>query len=136
MSHCAWYCSLVSFASPGFQTANLSVLYFLVCLTPQAGFEPATNRLTVDRSTTELLRNAPISYSKAKSRIWQVLLENFLDFFLETRNTNICKSLRFTLPLNDHEETANKVFNAAWKRSTGHFTTQNSALFKSHPQFS
>ena len=27
-----------------------------ILLTPQAGFEPATNRLTVDRSTTELLR--------------------------------------------------------------------------------
>ncbi len=101
---------MVSFASPGFQTANFSPLYFILCLTPQAGFEPATNRLTVDRSTTELLRNAPISYSKAKSRIWQVLLENFLDFFLETRNTNICKSLRFTLPLNDHEETALQSF--------------------------
>jgi hypothetical protein len=37
-------------------------------------------------------------------------LENFLDFFLETRNTNICKSLRFTLPLNDHEETALQSF--------------------------
>ena len=26
--------------------------------TPQVGLEPTTNRLTVDRSTTELLRNA------------------------------------------------------------------------------
>tara|TARA_Y100001968_G_scaffold123664_1_gene112691 strand:- start:47122 stop:47301 length:180 start_codon:yes stop_codon:yes gene_type:complete len=26
--------------------------------TPRAGFEPATNRLTVDRSTAELPRNA------------------------------------------------------------------------------
>ena len=27
-------------------------------LTPQVGFEPTTNRLTADRSTTELLRKA------------------------------------------------------------------------------
>jgi hypothetical protein len=54
-------------------------------LTPQAGFEPATNRLTADRSTTELLRNALNTNSSLKKRIWQVLLEiflgNFWDFF-------------------------------------------------------
>ena len=30
--------------------------HFLVYLTPQVGFEPTTNRLTADRSTTELLK--------------------------------------------------------------------------------
>ena len=30
-------------------------------ITPQAGFEPATNRLTVDRSTAELLRKVVFS---------------------------------------------------------------------------
>jgi hypothetical protein len=30
----------------------------LLLKTPQVGFEPTTNRLTADRSTTELLRNA------------------------------------------------------------------------------
>jgi hypothetical protein len=27
---------------------------------PEVGFEPTTNRLTADRSTTELLRNSPV----------------------------------------------------------------------------
>jgi hypothetical protein len=27
---------------------------------PEVGFEPTTNRLTADRSTTELLRNFPV----------------------------------------------------------------------------
>ena len=37
----------------------MEVLYQLSygSITPQAGFEPATNRLTADCSTTELLRN-------------------------------------------------------------------------------
>lgn len=30
--------------------------------TPQEGFEPTTNRLTADRSTTELLRNSIIHF--------------------------------------------------------------------------
>jgi hypothetical protein len=38
------------------------VLFFL---TPQVGFEPTTNRLTADRSTTELLRIAN-SYINSK----------------------------------------------------------------------
>ncbi len=29
-------------------------------ITPQAGFEPATDRLTADCSTTELLRNVAV----------------------------------------------------------------------------
>lgn len=29
---------------------------------PQVGFEPTTNRLTADRSTTELLRNVKYKY--------------------------------------------------------------------------
>ena len=40
--------------------------------TPQARFELATNRLTADRSTTELLRTT-IKHLKAKNRIWQVV---------------------------------------------------------------
>lgn len=58
---------------------QISQDFFVLCLTPQAGFEPATNRLTVDRSTTELLRNAPITYLKSNYRIWQVLLEKILE---------------------------------------------------------
>ena len=30
--------------------------------TPQAGFEPATNRLTADRSTAELLRITAVAF--------------------------------------------------------------------------
>ena len=56
--------------------------FLLSYLTPQAGFEPATNRLTADRSTTELLRNAAITYSSLRIGIWQVLLQKFLGFFL------------------------------------------------------
>ncbi len=32
-------------------------------MAPEVGFEPTTNRLTADRSTTELLRNPRISVS-------------------------------------------------------------------------
>ena len=32
--------------------------------TPRAGFEPATNRLTVDRSTAELPRNGPTNRTR------------------------------------------------------------------------
>ena len=36
-------------------------------MAPEVGFEPTTNRLTADRSTTELLRNVdgPANYSRA-----------------------------------------------------------------------
>jgi hypothetical protein len=45
----------------------MEVLYLLSygSMAPQAGLEPATNRLTADCSTTELLRN---SYLKAWQR--------------------------------------------------------------------
>ncbi len=33
-----------------------SSIYGFINKTPQVGFEPTTNRLTADRSTTELLR--------------------------------------------------------------------------------
>jgi hypothetical protein len=36
-------------------------LHTFFFITPQAGFEPATDRLTADCSTTELLRNVAIS---------------------------------------------------------------------------
>lgn len=39
--------------------ADLSLIHFIYSTqTPQVGFEPTTNRLTVDRSTAELLRIA------------------------------------------------------------------------------
>ena len=47
-------------------------------ITPQAGFEPATNRLTADRSTTELLRNAQIFFILAiNSEFGKLDLKNF-----------------------------------------------------------
>ena len=36
---------------------------------PRAGFEPATNRLTADRSTTELPRNMSINRHKMDAKI-------------------------------------------------------------------
>jgi hypothetical protein len=47
--------------------------------TPQVGFEPTTNRLTVDRSTTELLRNAYFIVQKAVT-VWQGFSLSQLDF--------------------------------------------------------
>ena len=44
--------------------------------TPQAGFEPATNRLTADRSTTELLRNANLIVSRIWA-FWQALEKKY-----------------------------------------------------------
>ena len=35
----------------------------VLTISPQEGFEPTTNRLTADRSTTELLRNNNIDNS-------------------------------------------------------------------------
>ena len=46
------------------------------CKTPQVGFEPTTNRLTVDRSATELLRIAHnLNKYSEKKNFWQVLLQ-------------------------------------------------------------
>ncbi len=42
-----------------------------ICKTPQAGFEPATNRLTVDRSTAELLRIVGAFFPNALSILAQ-----------------------------------------------------------------
>ncbi len=36
--------------------------YIKLLKTPQAGFEPATNRLTADRSTAELLRITAVAF--------------------------------------------------------------------------
>ncbi len=38
-------------------------MYDCIMYTPQVGFEPTTNRLTVDRSATELLRIALVTIS-------------------------------------------------------------------------
>ena len=38
---------------------------FFFIVTPQAGFEPATDRLTADCSTTELLRNVAAFFTPA-----------------------------------------------------------------------
>ena len=46
--------------------------------TPQVGFEPTTNRLTVDRSATELLRIAvlALNYDSECFHDWQVFPPN------------------------------------------------------------
>ena len=49
----------------------------LLTKTPQVGFEPTTNRLTVDRSTTELLRNGNYIVHKL-GLLWQVFFRGFL----------------------------------------------------------
>lgn len=43
---------------------NVGPFYFA----PRAGFEPATNRLTVDRSTAELPRNALVCAQYIRTR--------------------------------------------------------------------
>jgi hypothetical protein len=45
--------------------------------TPQARLELATNRLTADRSTTELLRIAAVIILAKRRGIWQVHFEVF-----------------------------------------------------------
>ncbi len=52
------------FTPTRFPIVLLRPLGQLSTMAPQAGFEPATNRLTADCSTTELLRNHIISLSK------------------------------------------------------------------------
>ena len=53
---------------------DLFLLFIENYLTPQVGFEPTTNRLTVDRSATELLRIAltAINNNSECFNNWQV----------------------------------------------------------------
>ncbi len=55
-------------------------LFSWIFLTPQVGFEPTTNRLTADRSTTELLRIAN-SYTNGTREQLASILPNFFDNF-------------------------------------------------------
>ena len=47
--------------------------------TPQVGFEPTTNRLTVDRSATELLRisSLDICHNNESQNNWQVFCQKY-----------------------------------------------------------
>ena len=48
---------------------ELGLSVAILRMAPEVGFEPTTNRLTADRSTTELLRISPVrSLKKTASR--------------------------------------------------------------------
>lgn len=55
---------------------HTSICTYLFLKTPQVGFEPTTNRLTVDRSATELLRIALLALNNNSECpcTWQVFL--------------------------------------------------------------
>ena len=61
---------LLIYAPSALWLCPVRTLFVLFGLTPQVGFEPTTNRLTVDRSTTELLRNAYFIVQKVVT-VWQ-----------------------------------------------------------------
>ena len=71
---------------------TLKALKILDVLTPQARFELATNRLTADRSTTELLRTANI-YINCKGRSFA---RGFAKFFINLFVVNLNRKIFIT----------------------------------------
>ena len=57
LSHRKWRCTGVHTGGEGWRRSPVQTGAGGLVLAPQVGFEPTTNRLTADRSTTELLRS-------------------------------------------------------------------------------
>ena len=72
---------------------NCPVTLQVYFLSPQIGFEPMTNRLTVERSTTELLRNIFLLYQSSRSAksIFLVLQSNALGATLQSAHVGAAK---------------------------------------------
>src|SRR3546814_6502656 len=60
-------------------------------MAPRAGFEPATNRLTVDCSTAELPRNSPLGQTRSEehtSELQSLMRISYAVFCLKKNKTN------------------------------------------------
>ncbi len=57
-----WLSAFAVSLNPHHKADHWSLFYCSLIETPQAGLEPATNRLTADRSTTELLRIMKLTF--------------------------------------------------------------------------